>query len=134
MCVRVFSRKLVQFSSWLDWWCLGWLVIFYDGFCSEIQAPVAVKIDDPKKKAECYGVFCLTYDLKAVSILHLISFRERHVFLGNYKWELIFFFREWIGFEAFTAWYEIHSLLKADTLANLSRIMHIIFDFKFIVL
>ncbi|XP_073144185.1 malate dehydrogenase [NADP], chloroplastic [Henckelia pumila] len=38
-------------------------------YCSvtsnEIQAPVAVNIDDPKKKAECYGVFCLTYDLKA---------------------------------------------------------------------
>ncbi|XP_073036977.1 malate dehydrogenase [NADP], chloroplastic-like isoform X2 [Primulina eburnea] len=40
-------------------------------YCSvtsnEIQAPVAVKIDDPKKKAECYGVFCLTYDLKALA-------------------------------------------------------------------
>ncbi|XP_075513468.1 malate dehydrogenase [NADP], chloroplastic-like [Primulina tabacum] len=32
---------------------------------NEIQAPVAVKIEDPKKKADCYGVFCLTYDLKA---------------------------------------------------------------------
>ncbi|XP_019196660.1 PREDICTED: malate dehydrogenase [NADP], chloroplastic [Ipomoea nil] len=38
-------------------------------FCSvtskEVQAPVAVPTEDPKKKSECYGVFCLTYDLKA---------------------------------------------------------------------
>ncbi|KZV22576.1 malate dehydrogenase [Dorcoceras hygrometricum] len=32
---------------------------------NDIPATLAVKIDDPKKKAECYGVFCLTYDLKA---------------------------------------------------------------------
>ncbi|XP_055830300.1 malate dehydrogenase [NADP], chloroplastic [Solanum dulcamara] len=31
----------------------------------EVQAPTAVQTDDPKKKSECYGVFCLTYDLKA---------------------------------------------------------------------
>ncbi|VFQ62663.1 unnamed protein product [Cuscuta campestris] len=32
---------------------------------NEVQAPVAVSTEDPKKKPECYGVFCLTYDLKA---------------------------------------------------------------------
>ncbi|EPS69170.1 malate dehydrogenase, partial [Genlisea aurea] len=32
---------------------------------NEIQAPVAVKTDESKKKADCFGVFCLTYDLKA---------------------------------------------------------------------
>nr|XP_009595425.1 malate dehydrogenase [NADP], chloroplastic-like isoform X1 [Nicotiana tomentosiformis] len=31
----------------------------------EVQAPTVVQTDDPKKKPECYGVFCLTYDLKA---------------------------------------------------------------------
>ncbi|PHT64307.1 Malate dehydrogenase [NADP], chloroplastic [Capsicum chinense] len=31
----------------------------------EAQAPTVVQADDPKKKNECYGVFCLTYDLKA---------------------------------------------------------------------
>ncbi|KAK6775224.1 hypothetical protein RDI58_026225 [Solanum bulbocastanum] len=31
----------------------------------EAQAPTVVQTDDPKKKSECYGVFCLTYDLKA---------------------------------------------------------------------
>ncbi|KAK3023316.1 hypothetical protein RJ639_044538 [Escallonia herrerae] len=38
-------------------------------FCSvapnQVEAPVAVQDTDPKKKPECYGVFCLTYDLKA---------------------------------------------------------------------
>jgi malate dehydrogenase (NADP+) len=28
-------------------------------------APVAVKVEGPDKKPDCYGVFCLTYDLKA---------------------------------------------------------------------
>ncbi|KAH6804937.1 lactate/malate dehydrogenase family protein [Perilla frutescens var. frutescens] len=31
----------------------------------EVQAPVAVKTEEAKKKPDCYGVFCLTYDLKA---------------------------------------------------------------------
>ncbi|KAG5557213.1 hypothetical protein RHGRI_007475 [Rhododendron griersonianum] len=38
-------------------------------FCSvvsnQVQAPVAVQSEEAKKKPECYGVFCLTYDLKA---------------------------------------------------------------------
>nr|XP_033510842.1 malate dehydrogenase [NADP], chloroplastic-like isoform X2 [Nicotiana tomentosiformis] len=33
----------------------------------EVQAPTVVQTDDPKKKPECYGVFCLTYDLKALA-------------------------------------------------------------------
>ncbi|KAL9325411.1 hypothetical protein ACSQ67_006056 [Phaseolus vulgaris] len=33
----------------------------------EVQVPV-VKTLDPKSKAECYGVFCLTYDLRVVSV------------------------------------------------------------------
>lgn len=32
-----------------------------------MEAPAAVKTEDLKKKADCYGVFCLTYDLVAVS-------------------------------------------------------------------
>ncbi|KAL0538613.1 hypothetical protein IC582_022762 [Cucumis melo] len=28
-------------------------------------APVTAKTEDPKSKSDCYGVFCLTYDLKA---------------------------------------------------------------------
>ncbi|KAK9187211.1 hypothetical protein WN944_018603 [Citrus x changshan-huyou] len=33
---------------------------------NQVQAPVAVELDDPKSKTnDCYGVFCLTYDLKA---------------------------------------------------------------------
>ncbi|KAG9158362.1 hypothetical protein Leryth_024242 [Lithospermum erythrorhizon] len=31
----------------------------------ERSAPVSVKTAEPKKQPECYGVFCLTYDLKA---------------------------------------------------------------------
>ncbi|KAL9998893.1 putative malate dehydrogenase (NADP(+)) [Helianthus debilis subsp. tardiflorus] len=31
----------------------------------QIQAPVGIDANDPKQKPECYGVFCLTYDLKA---------------------------------------------------------------------
>lgn len=34
---------------------------------SQVQAPVAVQNEVPKNKTECFGVFCLTYDLKAVS-------------------------------------------------------------------
>ncbi|CAK9169247.1 unnamed protein product, partial [Ilex paraguariensis] len=32
---------------------------------NQVEAPVAVQTQDPKKKPECFGVFCLTYDLKA---------------------------------------------------------------------
>ncbi|KAJ8528840.1 hypothetical protein K7X08_030484 [Anisodus acutangulus] len=32
---------------------------------NEVQAPVARQSNDPIKKPECFGVFCLTYDLKA---------------------------------------------------------------------
>lgn len=42
----------------------------------EVQAPVAVPTEDPKKKSECYGVFCLTYDLKAVSFLLCIVLQD----------------------------------------------------------
>ncbi|TXG49414.1 hypothetical protein EZV62_025289 [Acer yangbiense] len=31
----------------------------------QVQAPIAVQAVDPKPKNDCYGVFCLTYDLKA---------------------------------------------------------------------
>ncbi|XP_057472139.1 malate dehydrogenase [NADP], chloroplastic-like [Actinidia eriantha] len=31
---------------------------------TQVQAP-PIKVEDSKKKPECYGVFCLTYDLKA---------------------------------------------------------------------
>ncbi|KAG9139737.1 hypothetical protein Leryth_016672 [Lithospermum erythrorhizon] len=33
----------------------------------EVQAPVALDTAELKKQAECYGVFCLTYDLKALA-------------------------------------------------------------------
>lgn len=36
-------------------------------FLSQVQTPLPVQAEDPKGKPECYGVFCLTYDLKAVS-------------------------------------------------------------------
>ncbi|KAF5467017.1 hypothetical protein F2P56_016890 [Juglans regia] len=32
---------------------------------NQVKSPVAVQDEDPKNKSECYGVFCLTYDLKA---------------------------------------------------------------------
>ncbi|KAL1542386.1 malate dehydrogenase (NADP(+)) [Salvia divinorum] len=39
---------------------------------NEVQAaPAAVKAEEGKKKAECYGVFCLTYDLIALDLLKL---------------------------------------------------------------
>ena len=47
---------------------LGYDWIFLLLFPSEVQVPT-VKTQDPKSKPECYGVFCLTYDLRAVSIL-----------------------------------------------------------------
>ncbi|KVI04998.1 Lactate dehydrogenase/glycoside hydrolase, family 4, C-terminal [Cynara cardunculus var. scolymus] len=31
----------------------------------QIQAPAGIDIRDPKQKPDCFGVFCLTYDLKA---------------------------------------------------------------------
>lgn len=38
-------------------------------FCSvasnQVEAPAPVQAEEAKKKTECYGVFCLTYDLKA---------------------------------------------------------------------
>lgn len=46
---------------------LGSHWIFLLWLPSEVQVP-AVKTLDPKSKAECYGVFCLTYDLRAVSV------------------------------------------------------------------
>ena len=45
-----------------------WISIPFVLLLSEVQVP-AVKTSDPKSKPECYGVFCLTYDLRAVSIL-----------------------------------------------------------------
>jgi hypothetical protein len=47
-------------------------IVYSHGFVllvilSQVQAPAAVEAEDPKNKPECYGVFCLTYDLKAVS-------------------------------------------------------------------
>lgn len=32
---------------------------------------MAVKTEEPKKKPDCYGVFCLTYDLIAVSVFFI---------------------------------------------------------------
>ncbi|KAB1211041.1 Malate dehydrogenase [NADP], chloroplastic [Morella rubra] len=32
---------------------------------NQVQAPVAVLPEDPNKKSDCFGIFCLTYDLKA---------------------------------------------------------------------
>lgn len=32
---------------------------------NEVQVPVAIPAEGPKSKSECFGVFCLTYDLKA---------------------------------------------------------------------
>lgn len=41
--------------------------LFLGNSLSQVQAPPSVQAQDPKTKPECYGVFCLTYDLKAVS-------------------------------------------------------------------
>lgn len=38
---------------------------------SQVEAPIPVQAEDPKNKSDCYGVFCLTYDLKAVSFSSL---------------------------------------------------------------
>ncbi|XP_024017423.1 malate dehydrogenase [NADP], chloroplastic isoform X2 [Morus notabilis] len=32
---------------------------------NQVQTPIPVQVEGPKTKSECYGVFCLTYDLKA---------------------------------------------------------------------
>lgn len=32
---------------------------------NQVQTPIPVQAEGPKTKSECYGVFCLTYDLKA---------------------------------------------------------------------
>ncbi|KAL6547887.1 hypothetical protein OROHE_009592 [Orobanche hederae] len=46
---------------------------------SEIQALVDVKAEEPKKKSDCFGVFCLTYVLKA-PLLKFPKKRELTVF------------------------------------------------------
>uniref|UniRef100_A0A803NWM4 Malate dehydrogenase n=1 Tax=Cannabis sativa TaxID=3483 RepID=A0A803NWM4_CANSA len=32
---------------------------------NQVEAPIPIQAEDTKNKPECYGVFCLTYDLKA---------------------------------------------------------------------
>lgn len=44
-----------------------WIVCDVQFFSQVEAAPVAAKTEEPKSKSDCYGVFCLTYDLKAVS-------------------------------------------------------------------
>lgn len=64
-----FMSCLFEFWQWV-------YPFFFPEFCGTFlifssQAPaVAVKPEDPKSKgSDCYGVFCLTYDLKAVCSL-----------------------------------------------------------------
>ncbi|OMO62786.1 hypothetical protein COLO4_32898 [Corchorus olitorius] len=38
-----------------------WLFLYL----SQVKTPIPVQAESPKGKSECYGVFCLTYDLKA---------------------------------------------------------------------
>ncbi|GMN20340.1 hypothetical protein TIFTF001_048735, partial [Ficus carica] len=35
---------------------------------NQVQTPIPVPAQDPKTKPECYGIFCLTYDLKALPV------------------------------------------------------------------
>ncbi|KAL6572371.1 hypothetical protein OROMI_013329 [Orobanche minor] len=58
--------NLKVFGAWIQ------LIESSPIYISEIQALVDVKAEEPKKKPDCFGVSCLTYDLKAV-----IGFRLR---------------------------------------------------------
>ncbi|KAL2943287.1 Malate dehydrogenase [NADP] chloroplastic [Bienertia sinuspersici] len=46
----------------------------------EVETPIAVPTRVQNNKPECYGVFCLTYDLKACIIANLqhLMFRSRY--------------------------------------------------------
>ena len=70
ICCSVIS-KYVHFSSPLTT-CVKIMKPFLTPlfYCSSAPVPVA---KEPTKKTECFGVFCLTYDLKAVSYLLLSS-------------------------------------------------------------
>lgn len=52
-----------------------------------------MKSDDSKRKPECFGVFCLTYDLKAVSVflfLYVTSmFVVTSIKLGCYSFAFV---------------------------------------------
>ncbi|KAL6577403.1 hypothetical protein OROMI_011679 [Orobanche minor] len=63
---------------------------------SEIQALVDVKAEEPKKNPDCFGVFCLTYDVKAMygdSPLSKISL-ERKFRSSNFKINRVAFFND----------------------------------------
>lgn len=47
--------------------------VFHELIISQVQTPIPVPAQDPKTKSECYGIFCLTYDLKAVSFSSSLS-------------------------------------------------------------
>ncbi|KAL6530030.1 hypothetical protein OROMI_028675 [Orobanche minor] len=66
--------NLIVFGAWIQ-------LIESSPICisSEIQALVDVKAEEPKKKPDCFGVFCLTYDLKA-PLLKFPEKRELAVF------------------------------------------------------
>lgn len=62
------SEQLYSFSfNFMFIKLLGYESIFLLFIFSQVQVPAA-QFQDPKSKPDCYGVFCLTYDLKAVSI------------------------------------------------------------------
>ena len=44
------------------------LLLFLPFSQAQNSAPAPLQVEKPKEKPECYGVFCLTYDLKAVSL------------------------------------------------------------------
>ncbi|KAL6531338.1 hypothetical protein OROMI_027701 [Orobanche minor] len=66
--------ELIVFGAWLQ-------LIESSPICisSEIQALVDVKAEEPKKKPDCFGIFCLTYDLKAAFAQILVK-KELTVF------------------------------------------------------
>lgn len=65
---------------------------------SQVQAPAPapVQTGDPKNKPECYGVFCLTYDLKAVSFLSFIIWVYTDLLYGFLGWRWFSLLYEWI--------------------------------------
>lgn len=68
----LFRRLQVSFPSFF-FSCLlpAFFPPYVDGFVCwfHSEAPVAVQAQDQKIKPECFGVFCTTYDLKAVSLI-----------------------------------------------------------------
>lgn len=69
---RLFVDQRNLANDWVNiWYCFS--LIF-----SEVQTPIAGHTGGKTSKPECYGIFCLTYDLKKVSVFFFVNFCSRY--------------------------------------------------------